>query len=87
MDRPDLSSLPEPAAQLPRHPASDSSARDDGTGKGKGRPRQFPLSRNCHDCGRATSDYRCEPCRRKWRATHEVTVEEGGVYDFGGVIV
>ena len=26
--------------------------------------------RRCHDCGEATTDYRCAPCRAKWRAKH-----------------
>lgn len=24
--------------------------------------------RKCHDCGRPTVDFRCPPCRAKWRA-------------------
>ena len=27
-----------------------------------------PARRTCHDCGRPTVDFRCPPCRAKWRA-------------------
>ena len=86
-DHPGLDSLPDPSALFLRHPADGSSAGDDGTGKGRGRPRYYPQSRACHDCGRATSDYRCESCRRQWRVKHKVHLEEGGIHDFGGVIL
>ena len=30
--------------------------------------------RKCHDCGKATPDYRCPKCLAKWRARHGVAV-------------
>lgn len=33
------------------------------------------LLRKCHDCGRPTSDYRCQECWKKWRRKHGVSVD------------
>lgn len=33
----------------------------------------FP--RKCHDCGKPTSDYRCQECWKKWRRKHGVSVD------------
>ena len=53
-----------------------------GRGKGKALPvrdeRKIALAekrpagsiRKCHDCGRPTTDFRCPPCRAKFRALH-----------------
>lgn len=50
-----------------------------GTG-GQGAPRQPSgadgiFVRRCHDCGRATSDYRCPACLRKWRLKNGVLLD------------
>lgn len=34
-------------------------------------------TRNCHDCGKPTSNYRCAKCLKKWREKNHVT----GAYD------
>ena len=33
------------------------------------------LLRKCHDCGRATTDYRCPVCQKKFRQRHNVSPE------------
>ena len=30
-------------------------------------------TRQCHDCGKRTNNYRCNECLEKWRIKHEVT--------------
>ena len=36
------------------------------------RQRMPEAKRRCHDCGRVTTDYRCEECLRAWRVMHGV---------------
>ena len=31
------------------------------------------FTRLCHDCGKPTSNYRCDKCRAKWCIKHGVT--------------
>lgn len=33
--------------------------------------------RRCHDCGKATHDYRCPACLRRWRRQHGVSLHPG----------
>lgn len=37
--------------------------------------------RVCHDCGRATSDYRCPECRKKWLAKNGYTETVTGYFE------
>lgn len=37
-------------------------------------------NRRCHDCGRPTFNYRCDPCIIKWRKKNHVYIDEA-IYD------
>lgn len=40
--------------------------------------------RKCHDCGKATYNYRCDKCKEKWKKKHHVEEDEENQGGFDG---